>query len=106
MGTAVTGGTANSRSFETPSRRSETLTEANVAAAEAAQLVSGTKKFVDGGRYEGQLRDGRKQGKGVFTYANGDYYDGAWDDNKAHGDGTFKTDNSVYIGQFKHDVKH
>ena len=35
--------------------------------------------------YEGELKDGKRHGKGIHRYANGDVYDGEWKDNSWHG---------------------
>jgi hypothetical protein len=42
-----------------------------------------------GERYEGYLKDGKKDGKGKFIYVNGNYYDGEWKDNKKNGKGVY-----------------
>lgn len=34
--------------------------------------------FANGNKYDGEFKEGRYDGKGVFTWANGDYYDGDW----------------------------
>jgi len=41
-------------------------------------LFSGRKKvinYTNGDRYDGEVKDGNKHGKGVYTWANGDRYD-------------------------------
>ena len=40
-------------------------------------------------RYEGELRDGRNNGHGVYVWANGDRYDGEWKDGQSYGHGVF-----------------
>ena len=40
------------------------------------------KMFQDGSRYEGQLVEGRRIGKGLYSYRNGDVYLGDWADDK------------------------
>ena len=42
----------------------------------------------DGYRYEGQLLNGIKHGKGVFTYPNGVCYQGDWLKDEMHGIGS------------------
>jgi len=41
-----------------------------------------------GGRYEGDFVDGKRTGKGTFTWANGNKYEGDFVDGKFHGKGT------------------
>jgi hypothetical protein len=44
--------------------------------------------WADGGRYEGEYRDGEKHGRGTFIWANGNRYEGEFRDDKFHGHGT------------------
>ena len=37
--------------------------------------------------YQGEIRNGFRNGKGKFFYANGNIYDGEWVDNNKHGIG-------------------
>ena len=41
----------------------------------------------NGDRYEGEYRDGKGHGRGVYTWASGNRYDGEWRDGKRHGQG-------------------
>ena len=38
----------------------------------------------------GQFKNGLRHGKGNFHYSNGDIYDGDWKDDKPHGYGVFR----------------
>src|SRR6267143_24691 len=38
----------------------------------------GVYTWVSGGRYEGELKDNKPNGRGVFTFADGDRYEGSW----------------------------
>jgi len=52
--------------------------------------------------YVGELRDGKRNGQGTFTYASGSKYTGEWRDDKKHGQGTFFYDNGAkYVGEFR-----
>ena len=44
-----------------------------------------TVTFADGGRYKGEVRDGKAHGRGTMTYANGDRYEGEFRNGKRHG---------------------
>lgn len=61
--------------------------------------------FTDGGYYEGQFSNHKRNGYGVFIYPNGDRFDGQWVDDKRFGRGkmTFNCGHS-YNGQFIADV--
>lgn len=42
-----------------------------------------------GGRYEGEFRDGKHSGHGVWTTPDGDVFDGNWVNDRPHGQGTY-----------------
>lgn len=52
--------------------------------------------FDNGDVYEGELKDGKRNGWGKYTWANGDYYEGEWKDGKKNGNG------AVYCYAKKH----
>ena len=41
---------------------------------EKEELKDGRSKI-----YEGELKDGKRNGQGIMRYVNGDIYDGKWD---------------------------
>ncbi len=43
----------------------------------------------DGGRYEGEWRDGRRHGWGTFVHPDGYRFEGEWKEGNRHGKGTF-----------------
>ncbi len=45
--------------------------------------------FANGGRYEGQFKDGNSHGKGKMKYASGNSYTGDWVDGERTGHGAF-----------------
>ena len=48
---------------------------------------------------DGEWKDGKKNGRGVLTYASGDKYDGEWKDNKQQGCGVYmRADGSIWHG--------
>jgi hypothetical protein len=49
----------------------------------------GVYTFANGDRYEGEFRDDKRHGRGVFLWANGDRYEGEFRDNKRDGRGVF-----------------
>lgn len=61
--------------------------------------------FKDGhanGRYEGEFRDGKENGRGVFTAANDDRYDGEWREGKQKGRGVWMgADGDRYDGEWR-----
>ena len=53
-------------------------------------------------KYEGEIIDGKKEGKGKFTYKNGCVYEGFFKNNKKEGKGIFYyTNGDRYKGQFE-----
>ncbi|CAD8120820.1 unnamed protein product [Paramecium sonneborni] len=67
----------------------------------------GTQVWPDGAQYEGQWKDDKAQGKGIFKHADGDIYDGEWENDKANGYGTYiHADGSKYEGLWKDDKQH
>jgi len=41
--------------------------------------------YKNGSRYEGEVRNGVREGKGKYYYNNGGYYEGSWKDGKMNG---------------------
>jgi hypothetical protein len=59
----------------------------------------GILKYANGDRYEGDFRDDKMSGWGAFTTKAGDRYEGEFDDDKSNGFGTYKeVDGSLYAG--------
>jgi hypothetical protein len=55
-------------------------------------------------RYEGELRDGKASGRGIYMYANGDRYEGEWRDNRLSGRGTYTyVTGGRYVGEWRND---
>ena len=62
----------------------------------------GIETFPSGKKYEGQWRDGKRHGKGTLTYSDGQKYEGQWKNGLKHGKGTETSpDGSKYVGEFK-----
>ena len=58
--------------------------------------------FASGARYEGEFRDDKFNGRGVYTSANGDRYDGEHRDDKLNGRGVITSANgNRYEGEFR-----
>lgn len=89
-----------------------------------------TKKWINGEKYDGEFKHGKKHGRGrgkaangdvydgkyqcdyyhgrgVCVYANGDVYDGQWVRGKWHGDGGLRRkDGSIYTGEWSSGFYH
>ena len=64
-------------------------------------------KIYEDGKYEGDLLNKKKEGKGVFSYNNGDKYDGEWVNDNAEGKGIFyQNDGDVFEGEWKNDKRN
>eukprot|EP00798_Chlamydomonas_sp_ICE-L_P016350 gene16350-22549_t len=60
-----------------------------------------------GDTYVGSLDNGKRLGKGKYTWSNGAIYEGDYVDNKKHGKGKFTfPDKGVYEGDFQEDKMH
>ena len=65
---------------------------------------NGLGKWLDGygNQYSGNFKDGKKQGKGSFTYPDGEKWEGIWKgDKRWSGAGTIKTIWYIYKGEYK-----
>jgi len=61
----------------------------------------------NGDKYEGELKDGKPHGKGIYYYANGDKYEGEYKDNKRNGKGVYYYANgNRYEGEYKDDKRN
>ena len=59
------------------------------------------------GRYQGEIKDSKFNGKGKMIFSNDESYFGQWKNNKMHGFGTYKyNDGSTYIGEFNNGNRH
>ena len=57
---------------------------------------------MSGSVYEGELENGKAEGKGVFRWADGSQYEGRWKDNMRDGSGTMIWANGdSYTGDWK-----
>lgn len=64
----------------------------------------GTYHYSNGGRYTGEFKAGRKDGKGIYYYANENKYLGEWKNDFRTGEGKLNFRNGdVYTGSFRLD---
>jgi hypothetical protein len=49
----------------------------------------GVETWTDGRRYEGDFKNGKKDGEGTFEWPNGNRYVGSWRNGKQHGIGVW-----------------
>ena len=63
---------------------------------------------VEKARFEGNYKDGAKEGLGRMTFPSGDIYEGEWKANMMTGEGsyTYKASGDIYSGSFKEGKKH
>jgi clan AA aspartic protease (TIGR02281 family) len=65
-------------------------------------LISGVVSYPNGDRYEGDLRDGERTGKGVYRFASGNRYEGQFSHGDRNGQGVFTWANGDrYVGEFR-----
>lgn len=59
-----------------------------------------------GDKYEGFMKNGKRDGNGKYTWADGSVYEGGYKDDMKQGEGTYRwADGSSYTGSFYNDVK-
>jgi hypothetical protein len=59
----------------------------------------GAYTWTSGNRYDGEWRDGEAHGRGVLTWPNGRRFEGEWRNDKPNGQGKFKAaDSTTYTG--------
>ena len=59
-----------------------------------------------GDKYEGFMKNGKRDGTGKYTWADGSVYEGEYKDDMKHGEGAYRwADGSSYTGSFYKDVK-
>ncbi len=93
------------RRREEAERKLREMEEAEKA-RKASEATSVQRKIYENGVYEGHLKNGKRHGKGKFTFASGDVYDGDWKDDKYHGKGKYTFANGeIYEGDFVDDKR-
>lgn len=88
--------------------RGETLTESyDGERREGRENGRGVYTGAQGDRYEGGWRDGLKDGEGVYTSPEGHVYEGGYREGLRHGRGTYtRTEGSSYEGEWRDGVQH
>jgi hypothetical protein len=62
----------------------------------------GTLTFAGGDKYVGEHKDGKPDGKGIYSFPNGSKYIGEFKDGRHHGQGAYSfADGKRYVGAFK-----
>ena len=61
--------------------------------------------YSDGSRYEGKWKKGVKEGTGTYFYANGNRYEGEWKNDRKEGYGVlYDSDGTFRVGEWKADI--
>ncbi len=61
---------------------------------------------LDDGAYDGEFKNGKREGRGIYTWDNGDKYDGEWKNGERSGRGVFTwSDGDKYAGEYKNNFK-
>jgi hypothetical protein len=63
----------------------------------------GVYTFASGNRYEGEWQDGKRTGRGIFTWTNGNRFEGGWLDGKRSGWAVYTFDGKRYEGEYRND---
>ena len=71
------------------------------------QMREGTLYFQDGSYYQGMLRNGKRNGFGLYVFNDRSQYEGQWEDDKMHGRGKMEwSDGGWYNGDWEHGIQH
>ena len=82
-----------------PSATGETAVA--VSQTKAVAVATQTIAYEDGGKYEGEVKDGMKHGRGEQVFPNGDRYVGSFQNDMRHGTGVYYYGSGArYEGQF------
>ena len=75
---------------------------------EPEPIVSVREVYSNGAVYTGQMKNGKKHGRGVFKFPGGGAYDGEWNDNQMDGFGSlyYKNGKLAYQGSFSMNKFH
>lgn len=66
-----------------------------------------TRTYASGGKYQGEMQGGLRDGQGTYWYANGDVYSGEWKEGLKDGWGTYRwPDGNRYEGQWVKGERH
>src|SRR3990172_1567272 len=67
----------------------------------------GTMTWPDGTQYVGDFKDDMKSGQGTYIWPNGGKYEGEWKDDKINGKGTLTyADGTKYVGEWNDDKRN
>ena len=68
------------------------------------KITNEIKNFENGDIYEGEMRNGKMEGKGIYRFSSGERYEGEFKNNMFDGKGVyFYIDGSKKVGFFKND---
>eukprot|EP01062_Namystynia_karyoxenos_P008007 TRINITY_DN12823_c0_g1_i1.p2 TRINITY_DN12823_c0_g1~~TRINITY_DN12823_c0_g1_i1.p2 ORF type:complete len:217 (+),score=60.93 TRINITY_DN12823_c0_g1_i1:108-758(+) len=78
-----------------------------LTSANYVRLIPGKIEYDDGSRYEGDIRKGRREGRGTLSYSSGDKYVGEWKADKREGWGRLDmASGGYYEGEWQLDRMH
>lgn len=67
----------------------------------------GYERYKNSNVYEGDFKDGKAHGAGLFTWNTGETYDGQWEKGLKNGYGVWRgTEGEYYIGEWKDSRTH
>lgn len=83
------------------------MTAENNKKGRKKSIKGGGGKATPEGEYEGEMKDGKREGVGKCVFAGGDVYEGEWKAGKMDGKGQYTmADGDIYCGMWKAGQKH
>ncbi len=74
----------------------------STSSSSSNKLINIVKKYEDGSIYEGEWKNGKRDGKGKYTYTNGGIFEGKYKNGKRDGKGKFiSSSGSIFKGKYK-----
>ena len=86
-------------------RKSSKLRNSNKSTDAAPDLKNIITKEYENGLYQGEMQNGKREGRGMMYYNSGDKYEGEYKNDQKNGKGIYISDEYKYKGDFKNGLR-